>query len=59
MAPELEKRYTAVRVADMCNRVEGVPVSKQAADLSRQWAKGMITGEEMIRALVAQHQRAE
>ena len=59
MAPETVKRHAAERVADTCNRIEGVPVSKQAQDLSRQWVHGQISGDEMIRALVKRHLRAE
>lgn len=40
MAPETKKRYAAERVADTCNRIEGVPVSKHAQELSRQWVHG-------------------
>lgn len=52
MAPETKKRYAAERVADTCNRIEGVPVSKHAQELSRQWVHGQISGDEMIRRLV-------
>ena len=46
MAPETKKRYAAERVADTCNRIEGVPVSKHAQELSRQWVHGQISGDE-------------
>ena len=59
MAPETVKRRAAERVADTCNRIEGVPVSKQARELSQQWVRGQISGDEMIRALVKRHQRTE
>ena len=59
MAPETKKRYAAERVADTCNRIEGVPVSKHAQELSRQWVLGQISGDEMIRRLVEQHRRTE
>ena len=59
MAPETKKRYAAERVADTCNRIEGVPVSKHAQELSRQWVRGQISGDEMIRRLVEQHRRAQ
>ena len=52
MAPETKKRYAAERVADICNRIEGVPVSMHAQELSRQWVHGQISGDEMIRRLV-------
>ena len=41
------------------NRIEGVPVSKHAQELSRQWVHGQISGDEMIRRLVEQHRRTE
>ena len=59
MAPDTKKRLTAERVADTCNRIEGVPVSKDAQELSRQWVHGQISGDEMIRRLVEQHRRTE
>ena len=59
MAPETKKRYAAERVADSCNRIEGVPVSKYAQELSRQWVRAQISGDEMIRELVKQHRRSE
>lgn len=58
MASETVKRRAAERVADTCSRIEGVPVSRQAQELSRQWVHGQISGEEMIHALVKRHQRA-
>ena len=59
MDTEMQKRITAERVADTCNRIGGVPVSKHAQALSRQWVHGQISGEEMIRRLVEQHRRSE
>ena len=59
MVPETKKRYAAERVADTCNRIEGVPVSKHAQELSRQWVHGQISGDEMVRELVKQRWRAE
>ncbi len=59
MASDTKRRLAAERVADTCNRIEGVPVSKHAQELSRQWVHGQISGEEMIRRLVEQHRRPE
>ena len=59
MNTETQKRITAEQVADTCNRIGGVPVSKHAQELSRQWVHGQLSGEEMIRRLVEQHQRPE
>lgn len=57
MTPETAKRYAAEKVANMCNRVEGVPVSEKAKELSRQWVQGKITGDEMVQALIARHKK--
>lgn len=59
MDAETQRRITAERIADTCNRIGGVPVSKHAQALSRQWVRGQISGEEMIRRLVEQHRRPE
>ena len=59
MTPETAKRFAAERVANMCSRVEGVPVSESAKALSRQWVQGQITGDEMIQALIARHKKHE
>lgn len=44
-----------VKTADAINAIEGVPVSRYAQVLSRSWAKGEITGEQMKQALLASH----
>ena len=59
MDTEMQKRITAERVADTCNRIGGVSVSKYAQELSRKWVHGQLSGEEMIRRLVEQYQREE
>ena len=59
MNTETQKRITAEQVADTCNRIGGVSVSKYAQELSRQWVHGQLSGEEMIRRLVEQHWRPE
>lgn len=59
MNSETQKRITAERVADTCNRIRGVPVSEHAKELSQQWVHGQISGEEIIRRLVEQHRKAE
>lgn len=51
------KRKTAVKVADTLNRIEGVPVSDFAVNLSEKWVNGEITGEEMKAALIASHKK--
>lgn len=57
MTPEIARRYVAEKVANTCNRVEGVPVSEKAKELSRQWVQGKITGDEMVQALIARHKK--
>ena len=49
------KRNTAIRVADMLNSIEGVPVSDYAKELSLEWANGEITALQMKQALLAKH----
>lgn len=54
---ELRKRIAAVKTADAINAIEGVPVSDFARELSARWARGEITGQEMIDALHESHKR--
>ena len=51
------KRITAIKVADTLNKIEGVPVSDYARELSEKWAKGEITGSQMKAALIAAHKK--
>ena len=56
MSPKnYSKRITAIKVADTLNKIEGVPVSDFARELSAKWAKGEITGSQMKAALIAAH----
>lgn len=58
MSPQAEaKRRTAVMVADALNKIEGVPVTDYAKELSSQWAKGEITGVQMKAALLKKHKK--
>ncbi len=59
MDTETQKRITAERIADTCNRIKGTPISQHARELSWQWVHGKISGGEMIRRLVAFHQKPE
>ena len=52
---DYSKRMAAIKVADTLNKIEGVPVSKFARELSDKWAKGEITGSQMKAALIAKH----
>ena len=49
----------AVRIANAINKVEGVPVTAEAKKLSSLWAKGEITGEAMLTALINKHSRPQ
>lgn len=58
MSPkDYSKRITAIKVADTLNKIEGVPVSDFARELSDKWAKGEITGNQMKAALIAAHKK--
>lgn len=58
MSPQVQvKRQNAVRVADALNKIEGVPVTAFAQELSAKWSKGEITGEQMKAALIAVHKK--
>ena len=52
---ERRKRIAAVKTADAINAIKGVPVSDYARELSHRWARGEITGEEMVAALQEHH----
>lgn len=52
---QIRRRIVAVKTADAINAMEGVPVSRYAQVLSRSWANGEITGEQMKQALMASH----
>lgn len=54
---EITKRQNAVMVADALNKIDGVPVTDFARELSSKWAKGEITGAEMKAALIAVHRK--
>ena len=51
------RRIQAVKLADALNAVEGVPVSDYSKALSRQWANGEISGEEMKSLLLEHHRK--
>lgn len=54
---EMQKRASAVKLADAINAIEGVPVSLYAKQLSERWAMGEITGEQMKAALLHSHRQ--
>lgn len=58
LSPQVEtKRRTAVVVADTLNKIEGVPVTEFAKELSSKWEKGEITGAQMKTMLIQKHKR--
>lgn len=58
LSPQVEtKRRTAVMVADTLNKIEGVPVTEFAKELSSKWVKGEITGAQMKTMLIQKHKR--
>jgi len=58
LSPQVEtKRRTAVMLADTLNKIEGVPVTDFAKELSSKWAKGEITGAQMKTMLIQKHKR--
>lgn len=54
---QLERRIAAVKTADAINAIEGVPVTDYAKTLSKCWAKGELTGDQMKAALIASHKK--
>ena len=58
-AESYTKRIAAIKVADAINAIEGNPVSDFAHELSDNWAKGEITGQQMREALINKHKKTE
>ena len=54
---QISRRIAAVKTADAINAIEGVPVSNYAWMLSRSWARGELSGEQMKAALLASHRK--
>ena len=52
---DLCRRAAAVKTADAINAMGGVPASEYATELSRRWAHGEITGEQMKKMLLSHH----
>lgn len=58
LSPQVErKRRAAVMVADTLNKIEGVPVTEFAKELSSKWVKGEITGTQMKEMLIQKHKK--
>ena len=54
---QISRRIAAVKTADAINAIEGVPVSNYARMLSRSWARGELSDEQMKAALLASHRK--
>ena len=60
MSPQTyAKRIAAIKVADAINKIEGVPISENAYELSDKWARGEITGEQMKELIISKHKKVE
>lgn len=60
MSPQdYNHRLNAIKVADAINKIESVPVSQYAKELSEKWARGEITGAQMKAALISIHKKEE
>ena len=58
MSPQAEaRRKNAIIVANTLNKIEGVPVTDFAIELSTKWAKGDISGTQMREMLIKKHKR--
>lgn len=44
---DLKKRRRAVKIANVVNSIEGVPVSKEVKLIQARFAKGELTSEQM------------
>ena len=59
MSPQKnDRRLTGVKLADAVNKIEGVPVSRRARQLSARWVRGEISGAEMKATLIAAHRQS-
>lgn len=52
-----DKRIIAVKTAYAINAIADVPVSLFVKQLSKQWADGELTGEQMKAALLMSHRK--
>ena len=57
MRENFHKRLVAVKAADAINAIKGVPGSVDAKSLSKKWAQGELTGEQMKQELLDLHQK--
>jgi len=49
------RRLRAMKLAYAVNKIEGVPVTESARQLSAQWVRGEISGATMKATLLAKH----
>lgn len=54
---DYNNRLNAIKVDDVINKIEGVPVSQYAKKLSEKWANGEVTGAQMKSALISVHKK--
>ena len=57
MKADFHKRFAALKTADAINAIKGVPVSVDAKSLSKKWAQGELTGEQMKQELLDLHRK--
>ena len=57
MKEDFHKRLAALKTADAINAIHGVPISADAKLLSKKWAQGELTGEQMKQELLDLHQK--
>ena len=55
---EIRRRFDAVRMADAVNRIDGVPISRRARQLSIRLSNGDISEHDVIHALNAVHKKS-
>ena len=57
MKEDFHKRLAALKTADAINAIKGVPISVDAKSLSKKWAQGELTGDQMKQELLDLHQK--
>lgn len=57
MTSTIKKRIIAVKTADAINAIEGAEISDYAKMLSKSWAFGQLTDNQMKQALLAYHKK--
>lgn len=57
MTSTIKKRIIAVKTADAINAIEGAEISDYAKMLSKCWAFGHLTDNQMKQALLSYHKK--